>query len=46
LPAKRTASIGVTSIDASPAEAILRRADTAMYLVKTNGRNRIECATS
>jgi diguanylate cyclase (GGDEF)-like protein len=41
-----TASIGVTPIDASPAEAILRRADTAMYLAKTNGRNRIECATS
>ncbi|MGX9961962.1 diguanylate cyclase [Roseomonas sp. F4] len=44
VPARMTASLGVTGLlpgDAS-AEEMLRRADAAVFLAKTKGRNRVE----
>ena len=42
-----TASFGVAVLpdDAADAESVLRVADRALYLAKTNGRNRVEVAT-
>ena len=40
-----TVSIGVAMcVRGDSADAVLKRADTAMYLAKQNGRNRVEVA--
>jgi PleD family two-component response regulator len=42
-----TASFGVTSFAAGDdAYTLVKRADEALYLAKTQGRNRVECRSA
>jgi two-component system cell cycle response regulator len=46
-PLRVTASIGVAyAIEGEPLEAMIARADGAMYLAKSRGRNRVETEES